>query len=83
MYGNACYGVLALSAVIILIERLLVQTGSEAHPASYPMGPGALSPGVKRPGRESFHFRLVPRLRTRGHILPLPQYIFIAWCLIK
>jgi hypothetical protein len=28
-----------------------VQTGSEAHPASYPMGtgvPGVLSPGVKR-----------------------------------
>jgi hypothetical protein len=25
-----------------------VQTGSEAHPASYPMGTGALSLGVKR-----------------------------------
>jgi hypothetical protein len=25
-----------------------VQTGSEAHPASYPMGTGVLSPGVKR-----------------------------------
>jgi hypothetical protein len=26
-----------------------------AHPASYPMGTGAFSPGVKRPGREADH----------------------------
>jgi hypothetical protein len=32
-----------------------VQTGSGAHPESYPMGTGALSPGVKRPGREADH----------------------------
>jgi hypothetical protein len=32
-----------------------VQTGSEAHPASYPMVPGALSLGIKRPGREADH----------------------------
>jgi hypothetical protein len=29
--------------------------GSGAHPASYPMVPGALSLGVKRPGREADH----------------------------
>jgi hypothetical protein len=28
---------------------------SEAHPASYPMGNGALSPGLKRPRREADH----------------------------
>jgi hypothetical protein len=32
-----------------------IQTGSGAHLASYPMGTGALSPGVKRPGRETDH----------------------------
>jgi hypothetical protein len=32
-----------------------VQTGSGAHPASYPMGNGVSSPGVKRPGREADH----------------------------
>jgi hypothetical protein len=32
-----------------------VQTGSGAHPASYPMVQGALSPGVKRQGREADH----------------------------
>jgi hypothetical protein len=33
----------------------VVQTGSEGYPASYPMGTGALSPGVKRSGREAAH----------------------------
>jgi hypothetical protein len=33
----------------------LVQKGSGAHPASYPMYTGALSLGVKRPGREADH----------------------------
>jgi hypothetical protein len=33
-----------------------VQTGSGAHPASYPIGTrGSLSLGVKRPGREADH----------------------------
>jgi hypothetical protein len=31
-----------------------VQTFSEAHPASYPMGSGTLSPVVKRPVREGY-----------------------------
>jgi hypothetical protein len=30
----------------------VVQTGSVAHPTSYPMGNKVLSPGVKRPERE-------------------------------
>jgi hypothetical protein len=33
------------------IDPLL--SGSGAHPASYPMGTGALSQGVKRPGRDT------------------------------
>jgi hypothetical protein len=32
-----------------------VQNGSGAHAPSYPMGKGALSLGVKRPGREADH----------------------------
>jgi hypothetical protein len=35
--------------------RHRVQNGSRAHPASYPMGTGAVSLGVKRPGREADH----------------------------
>jgi hypothetical protein len=32
-----------------------VQNGSGVHPASYPMGTGTLSLGVKRPSREADH----------------------------
>jgi hypothetical protein len=37
------------------IPGLCVQTNSEAHPASYPIGTGGLSPGVKRPRRDTNH----------------------------
>jgi hypothetical protein len=59
-----------------------VQTGSGAHPASYPMGKtGVLSLGVKRPERElTTHLDLVPRSRMRGALPPLSQYAFMAWC---
>jgi hypothetical protein len=33
----------------------LVQTGSGAHPVSYPMGSGFFSVGVKRQGHEAEH----------------------------
>jgi hypothetical protein len=33
----------------------VIQTSSEVHPASYPMGSRALSPGVKQPGCEPDH----------------------------
>jgi hypothetical protein len=47
--------------------------------------PGALSPGGKTAGSwsqplTSIQFR---RQRMRGVIPPLPQYVFIAWCLVK
>jgi hypothetical protein len=29
------------------------------------------------------HLHLVPRSRMRGALLPLPQYAFMAWCLVK
>jgi hypothetical protein len=35
--------------------RHRVQIGSGAHPASYPVGIGAFSLGVKEPGREADH----------------------------
>ena len=36
-------------------SRCLRQTGPGAHPASYTMGTGSLSPGRKRPGRGVDH----------------------------
>jgi hypothetical protein len=46
-------------------SSLCVQTSSGAHPASYPMGTGVLSPGVKcgRGVTLTTHPHLVPRLR--------------------
>jgi len=45
---------------------------------------GVLSPMVKRPGHETDSSpHLVLRLRMRAIIPPLPQYVFMAWCLIK
>jgi hypothetical protein len=57
-----------------------VQTGSGAHPAFYPIGTGGSFPGgVKL----TTYLHLVPRSRMRGAIPPLPQYVFMAWCLVK
>jgi hypothetical protein len=40
--------------------------------------------GVKRPGCETdTHLHLVPRSRMQDAITPLPQYVFMAWCLVK
>jgi hypothetical protein len=45
---------------------------------------GSLSLEVMRPERElTTHFPLVPRLRMRGAVPPLPQYAFMAWYLVK
>jgi len=65
--------------------RHLIQTGSGAHSASCPRGTSNFLPKSYR-GRGVkliTHFRLVPRLRMRGAILPHPQYVFKAWCLVE
>jgi len=46
--------------------------------------PGALSPGVERLGVKLItHLYLFPGFRMRRAIPPLPQYVFMALCLIK
>jgi hypothetical protein len=51
-----------------------VQTDSGAHPASYPMGTGALSPGVKRLGCEAGHSApSSTEVKHGGAIPPLPH----------
>jgi len=48
------------------------------------MGTGVLSPGLKRSGREADHSpHLVPRLRMRGVVPQLAQYVFLEWYLVK
>jgi hypothetical protein len=61
-----------------------VQNGSGAHPASYPMGPGSLSLGVKWPGREADHSP--PSSAEVNEWVDLylhPQYDFMARSLVK
>jgi len=46
--------------------------------------PGALTLRVKRPGREACHSTPSSgEVNMRGAILPLPQYVFMAWCVVK
>jgi len=54
------------------------------HPASYPMGIRVSFPGGKRPGREADHSpSCSAEVRMLTAISSLPQYAFIAWCLVK
>jgi hypothetical protein len=48
------------------------------------MGIGALTEVLSGRGvRLTTHLHLVPRLRIRGAIPPLTQYVSLAWCLVK
>jgi hypothetical protein len=59
-----------------------VQNGSGAHPA--PWVPGALSLGVKRPGREADHSPpSSAKVKNTWSYTSTPQYVFMAWCLVK
>jgi hypothetical protein len=56
-----------------------VQNVSGAHPASYPMGTGPLSLGIKKPWHEAGHSPASSaEVKKRGAIPPLPQYVFMA-----
>jgi hypothetical protein len=56
-----------------------VRTGSGAYAASYPTGTG-----VKRQGREADHSPpSSAEVKNGGAIPPIPQYVFMAWCLIN
>jgi len=57
--------------------RHCVQTGCRAHPATYPMRKGALSPGVKRPGREEYS---TPSSAEIKNALP---HVFMALTVLK
>jgi hypothetical protein len=52
--------------------------------ASIQRVPGGSFPGGKATGAWIWpYLHLVPRSRMRGAILPLPQYVFMAWCSVK
>jgi hypothetical protein len=46
--------------------------------------PGALTPGVKRPGREADHsLPTSAEVKNTWGYAPFPQYVFMAWSLGK
>jgi hypothetical protein len=49
-----------------------IQAGFGAHSASYPMGPGAISPGVKGPGREAHTYPSSAEVKNDEALQPLP-----------
>jgi hypothetical protein len=62
-----------------------IQTGSGAHPTSYPVGIGSSFPGCKAARLRSWSLTFIKCWCQRmcGGILPLPKYVFMAWCLVK
>lgn len=52
----------------------IVQTGSEAHRASYPIGTGALSPGINRQGREAGSLSTSSAEVENGGVIPPLQH---------
>jgi hypothetical protein len=54
-YGLYDRGVGSSSPGRIKNFRFFMSSTHGVHPASYPVGTGALSPGVKRQGRETDH----------------------------
>jgi hypothetical protein len=61
-----------------------VQTVSGAHLASYPVGAGALSLGVKRPGHEAdYSSTSSVEVKDAWSCTFTPQYAFMAWCSVK
>jgi len=78
-------GIRFLASLGIFSPRPRLQTGS-VRPTQPLIRwvPRVHSPGLKWPGREAdISPYLVPRLRIRGDVCPLPQYVFIVSCLIK
>jgi hypothetical protein len=61
--------------------RHIVETGSEAHPAFYPVGTGVSFPGKEAWGREADHSPLTTE-EDVGYI-STPPYVFMALCLVK
>jgi hypothetical protein len=61
-----------------------IQTGYGSHPVSYQLGLGALSPAVKRPGREADHSPPTgAEVRKTWIYTSTPTYTFMVQCLIS
>jgi hypothetical protein len=61
-----------------------VQNGSGAHPASYLMSTRGSFPGSKVAGREvDYSPPSSAEVENAWSYTSTPQYVFMAWCLVK
>jgi hypothetical protein len=60
-----------------------VQTGSGAHPASYPTGTEGSFRGVRRTGREADQSPPSSAEVKNAWRYTFTPYVFMAWCLVK
>jgi hypothetical protein len=72
--------ILSRSSDFSLLRNL--QTGSEADPASHPIGTGGFSWWKSSQGVNlTIHLRLVPRSRMMELYTATPRQVLTAWCL--
>jgi hypothetical protein len=61
-----------------------IETGSGAHPDSYPMGTGVPSPGRKRQERETDHSSPTSaEMKKTWTYTSTPPYVFLAQCVVS
>jgi hypothetical protein len=77
-------GVRSRYVYVLPFLRHRVQTGSGAHPASYPMVTEGSFSGVKRSGRKAYHSPpFCAEDKNAWSYTSTPSYVFMSWCLIK
>jgi hypothetical protein len=59
------------------------QIGPGAHPASFPVGTGVVSSGVKLPGSEANNSPPSAEVKNAWSYTSNSSYVCLAWCLIK
>jgi hypothetical protein len=65
--------------ILLLVNFGVIQSGFGAHPASYPMSKGAVSPGIKRPGREAdYPPPTSVEVKNMRIYTSTPPYVFMA-----
>jgi hypothetical protein len=64
---------------VVRLPVEIVRTGSGAHPASYQMGTGATSPGIKRQGREADHSPSSCVINNEWNYASTPLHAFTAY----
>jgi hypothetical protein len=70
--------------IVSVFSLTVVQVDKQGITRSEEWVPGALSLGVKRPGREADHSpSSSAEAKNAWNFTPTPQYVFMVWCSVK